>query len=45
MRHTIDVMHLEKNVSTLILGFILAEKDAMGACTNMQIAGSTHHCT
>ena len=32
-------MHLERNVSTSILGFILGKKDIVGVCANIEHAG------
>ena len=36
IRHTIDVMHVEKNVSASLLGYILGEKDTVAVRKDME---------
>lgn len=39
IRHTIDVMHVEKNVSASILGFLLGDKDTISVRKDMEAVG------
>ena len=40
MRHTLDVMHVEKNIATTLLGFILGEEDTIAVRKDMQEQGT-----
>ena len=39
IRHTVDVMHVEKNVSASILGFILGDKDTVAVRKDLEDVG------
>ena len=39
IRHTIDIMHVEKNVSASILGYLLGERDTVSVRKDMEAAG------
>ena len=39
MRHTLDPMHCEKNVSQSLLGFFLGEKDTSAIRRDMEEVG------
>ena len=43
MRHTLDVMHVEKNVSENILKTLLGEKDTVKVRKDMEEAGMRPH--
>ena len=38
MRHTLDVMRLEKNVALIAVGFLLKETDIIAVCKDMHEA-------
>lgn len=39
VRHTLDVMHIEKNVALTVMGFILGDADTIAVRKEMQQAG------
>ena len=42
IRHSIDVMHVEKNISASILGFILGDKDNLAVRKDLEDVGIRH---
>ena len=43
IRHTLDVMHCEKNITENIMKTIFGEKDTLGARLDMKEAGIRKH--
>jgi hypothetical protein len=43
IRHTLDVMHIERNVCTSALGYVLGEKDTVQMRADMQDKGTMRH--
>ncbi len=43
IRHTLDVMHIEKNVCESAIKFIIGVKDTFKVCKDMEVFGVQKH--
>ncbi len=43
IRHTLDVMHIEKNVCESVIKFIIGVKDTFKVCRDMEVCGVREH--
>ncbi len=43
IQHTLDVMHIEKNVCKNVIKFIIGVKDTFRVCRNMEVCGVQKH--
>ena len=43
VRHTLDVMHMEKNVASTLMDFILGNSDTIAMRQDLEAEGIMHH--
>ena len=43
VRHTLDVMHMEKNVASTLMDFILGNSDTVAVRQDLEVEGIMHH--